>query len=108
MDAAVRETREELGIVPISPELRGELHFQFVDGYSLHCSVFVSSDCIGEPIETAEAIPLWTPLHAIPYEEMWADDIRWLPDLLAGSKFAASSTSSKRRCSPTRCSSEVG
>ena len=85
-DAAVREAREELGIVPVSPELRGELHFQFVDGYSLHCSVFVSTDCIGEPVETAEAIPMWTPLHAIPYDEMWADDIRWLPDLLAGSR----------------------
>jgi 8-oxo-dGTP diphosphatase len=85
-EAAVRETREELGIVPVSPELRGELHFQFVDGYSLHCSVFVSLDCIGEPIETAEAIPMWTPLHAIPYDQMWADDIRWLPELLAGSK----------------------
>ena len=86
LEAAVRETREELGIVPVSPELRGELHFQFVDGYSLHCSVFVSLDCIGEPIETAEAIPMWTPLHAIPYDQMWADDIRWLPDLLAGSR----------------------
>ena len=89
LEAAVRETREELGIVPVSPELRGELHFQFVDGYSLHCSVFVSLDCIGEPIETAEAIPMWTPLHAIPYDQMWADDIRWLPDLLAGSEFVA-------------------
>lgn len=84
LEAAVRETREELGIVAVSPELRGELHFQFVDGYSLHCSVFVSADYIGEARETAEAIPLWTPLDAIPYEEMWADDIRWLPDLLAG------------------------
>jgi 8-oxo-dGTP diphosphatase len=86
LEAAVRETREEIGIEPLSPDLRGELHFQFVDGYSLHCSVFVASDFIGEPVETAEAIPIWTPLHAIPYEEMWADDIRWLPDLLAGCK----------------------
>jgi 8-oxo-dGTP pyrophosphatase MutT (NUDIX family) len=53
LEAAVRETREELGIVPVSPELRGELHFQFVDGYSLHCSVFVAGDFIGEPVETA-------------------------------------------------------
>jgi 8-oxo-dGTP diphosphatase len=41
LDAAVRETREELGIEALSPELRGELHFQFLDDYSLHCSVFV-------------------------------------------------------------------
>ena len=86
LDAAVRETREELGIEALSPELRGELHFQFVDGYSLHCSVFVSGDFVGEPVETSEAIPLWTPLNAIPYEEMWADDICWLPAVLAGGK----------------------
>ena len=86
LDAAVRETREELGIEVLSPELRGELHFQFVDGYSLHCSVFVAENFVGEPIETSEAIPLWTPLNAIPYEEMWADDVCWLPDVLAGWK----------------------
>src|SRR4029079_6250419 len=48
IEAAVRETREELGIEAHSPKLHGELHFQFVDGYSLHCSVFVSPDCTGE------------------------------------------------------------
>jgi 8-oxo-dGTP diphosphatase len=86
LEAAVRETREELGIVALYPELRGELFFQFVDGYSLHCSVFVSKDFVGQPVETSEAIPLWTPLDAIPYEEMWADDVCWLPRMLAGEK----------------------
>jgi 8-oxo-dGTP diphosphatase len=86
LDAAVRETREELGIEALSPELRAELHFQFVDGHSLHCSVFVAADLVGEPIETSEAVPLWTPLSAIPYEEMWADDTLWLPEVLAGGK----------------------
>jgi len=87
LEAAIRETREELGIEAVAPELRGELHFQFVDGYSLLCSVFVAPDCIGTPVETDEADPLWTPLDAIPYEEMWADDARWLPGLIAGRTF---------------------
>ena len=86
LEAAVRETREELGIEALCPKLRGELHFQFVEGYSLHCSVFVSADFLGEPVETSEAVPLWTPLNAIPYEEMWADDVWWLPQVLAGEK----------------------
>ena len=59
-EAAIRETREELGIEALSPELRGELHFQFLDGYSLHCSVFVSTEFVGQPIETVEAVP-WMP-----------------------------------------------
>ncbi|CAN5663066.1 8-oxo-dGTP diphosphatase [soil metagenome] len=87
IEAAVRETREELGIEALEPRLMGELHFQFVDGYSLLCSVFVSPDCVGEAIQTDEAIPLWTPLDAIPYHEMWEDDARWLPGVLAGRNF---------------------
>lgn len=86
-EAAVRETREELGVEAHDPSLRGELRFQFLDGYSLHCSVFLSSDCTGEAIETDEAIPMWTPLEAIPYDEMWADDARWLPGVIEGHTF---------------------
>ncbi len=87
VEAAIRETREELGIEALEPSLRGELHFQFVDGYALHCSVFVSPRHLGEPIETDEAIPHWTALDAIPYHEMWADDARWMPGLIAGDQF---------------------
>lgn len=86
-DAAIRETREELGIEVPDPQLRGELHFQFVDGYSLHCSVFTAATHFGDPVETDEAVPLWTPLDAIPFDEMWADDARWLPGVLAGRDF---------------------
>ena len=32
--------------------------------------------------ETDEAIPLWTPLDALPLEEMWQDDRFWLKQLL--------------------------
>lgn len=84
---AIRETQEELGVTPLRPEWRGELFFQFIDGYGLHCAVFTAEDCEGEAIETDEAAPLWTPLDAIPFDEMWADDIHWLPGVLAGRNF---------------------
>lgn len=87
-DAAVREVREELGVTPLDPRERGELRFQFVDGYALECHVFSSDDCEGEPYETDEAVPLWTPLDAIPYAEMWQDDALWMPLLLAGKWFS--------------------
>jgi 8-oxo-dGTP diphosphatase len=89
-DAAIRETREELHVTPINPELRGELLFQFADGYSLHCGVFLATDCTGEATETPEAVPMWTPLDQIPYEQMWEDDRHWLPGLLDGRTFRAS------------------
>lgn len=86
-DCAIRETQEELGVTPIDPEQCGELFFQFVDGYALHCAVFLASDCEGEAVETAEAVPLWTSVDAIPYEQMWADDVHWLPGVLQGKSF---------------------
>lgn len=87
LEAAVREVEEELCITPLAPVELGQLRFQFVDGYSIHGYVFRSSRFRGVPQTTAEAIPIWTPLDAIPYEEMWADDRYWLPLLLAGERF---------------------
>jgi 8-oxo-dGTP diphosphatase len=87
LEAAVREVGEELGVVPRDPKLRGELNFQFADGYSLHCAVFLAADCDGEPVETDEAIPHWVRVDEIPYDRMWADDRHWLPGLLAGRSF---------------------
>jgi 8-oxo-dGTP diphosphatase len=88
LESALRETFEELGIKPLGTEQRGELHFQFRDGDSLHCTVFLAHDFTGEPRETDEAVPLWTPLHAIPYDQMWADDRHWLPLLIRGVHFS--------------------
>ncbi len=85
---AVREVQEELRVTPTGARAVGELCFQFVDGYSLRCHVFVADGCEGEAEETDEAVPLWTPLDAIPYDQMWADDALWLPAMLAGNAFA--------------------
>lgn len=49
--------------------------------------VFKAERFEGEPIETDEAVPLWTRLDAIPFERMWADDALWLPLLLADQNF---------------------
>lgn len=87
LQAAIREVQEELGVTPLAVREAGLLRFQFADGHSIEGTVFTAGDCEGTPIETDEAIPLWTPLDAIPYGEMWADDRRWLPHLLAGQRF---------------------
>ncbi len=86
LECAVREVEEELLITPTGLVECGQLRFQFVDGYSLHVWVFRASGHRGEAGETAEAIPLWTPLEAIPYDEMWADDRLWLPRMLASER----------------------
>ncbi len=85
--AAIREVEEEICITPTGVVERGELKFQFVDGYSIHVRAFSASGFRGEPTETDEAAPLWFDFDAVPYEEMWADDILWLPMLFAGDNF---------------------
>ena len=87
IDSAIRETREEIGVTPLQLEERGILRFQFKDGYSLLCTVFVALDLDGIPIETPEATPIWYPSGSIPYDEMWEDDRHWLPHCLSGQRF---------------------
>ena len=74
LDAAVRETQEEVGV---TQRLLGQL---------AHGDVLVR-DHEGEPRETDEAIPFWCPVDALPYDEMWADDREWMPHFLAGRRF---------------------
>ena len=83
LEAAIRETREEIGVTPVGLDQVGELFFQFVDGYKLHVTVFAADDCSGELIETDEAMPMWTEISRIPYDEMWQDDRHWLPLAIA-------------------------
>jgi len=87
--SAIREVQEEIGVTPAAIEERGMLHFQFADGYSLQCTVFVASEFEGEPIETAEAIPIWFAIDEIPFDQMWEDDRHWLPGALNGRSFDA-------------------
>jgi 8-oxo-dGTP diphosphatase len=87
LHCAIREVQEELRITPTGVEPRGELAFQFADGYALFVSVFSATGCEGEPQETDEAAPLWFPIDAVPFAQMWADDRLWFPHLLSGQPF---------------------
>ena len=83
---ARREVEEELLVTPLGLTGHGELRFQFSDGYSIHVHVFTATGCAGDPRETDEAVPLWFDLDRIPYDEMWADDVLWLPRVIAGER----------------------
>ena len=87
LDAALRETREEVGIDPVEPRPAGRLEFAFVDGLGIRCHVFHARQFRGVPVETPEAKPFWCALEALPYDRMWADDRLWFPLLLEGSVF---------------------
>ncbi len=82
LECALRETHEEVGLKALGARELGRLSFQFVDGLSIHCTVFRADDCEGETVETPEAIPFWAPTDDLPFDGMWADDRVWLPVLL--------------------------
>ena len=84
LQAAVRETQEEVGVTPTGLEKRAMLRFAFTDGYGLECHVFIASDAEGSPQETDEALPFWCALDEIPFGKMWSDDRVWLPLALEG------------------------
>ncbi len=87
--AAIREFTEELAVRPTGVRKCGEILFQVLDGLSIRIHVFKGNGCTGEPRETSEAIPFWTPVDNVPYEQMWAGDRHWLPLLLHDSNFEA-------------------
>jgi 8-oxo-dGTP diphosphatase len=82
--AAIRETEEEVCVTPINPTPAGNLSFQFTNGYGLRAHLFCAHKHLGTPAETDEAIPLWSPIDNLPFDKMWADDVHWLPQVLAG------------------------
>lgn len=95
IQAAVRETEEEFGITPLEPVMVATLRFDVIfqgEALKLDVRVFTSTDWHGEPQETDEMKPVWFKLSEIPFENMWQDDIHWLPLVLQGKKVKAKFT----------------
>ena len=87
-EAALRELREEAGILAHGIEERGVIEFAFKnDPLNIEMHVFAVNGFDGEPFETEEMAPKWFNVSEIPFEEMWPDDRHWLPLFLAGKNF---------------------
>ncbi len=87
LQAAIRETQEELHVTPHSPRKLGELMFSMSDSPDIMCHVYRADDYSGIPTETDEAVPAWTALAEIPYHNMWEDDRHWLPLVISEQTF---------------------
>ncbi|HEY8279107.1 MAG TPA: 8-oxo-dGTP diphosphatase [Bdellovibrionota bacterium] len=98
VDAAIRETEEETGIVPSGLEEAGILEFYFPESQSWDntCTVFTAESFSGDLIpETEECSVFWENLDRLPMERMWDSDRIWLPLLLSGKRFHRSYTFDK-------------
>lgn len=87
-EAALRELKEEIGIVPSDMTKRGVLRFvyQHTDT-TMEVHIFSVSHFNGEPQETEEVKPQWFLVDDIPFDSMWPNDRYWIPLLLAGKSF---------------------
>ena len=84
--AAVREVREETGLAVAALREHGSLTFYFGDAPDPSFTVFVFSTTTFEGVVTPskEGDLAWWDEARLPYDEMWADDVVWLPHVLAG------------------------
>lgn len=88
-EAAQREIFEESGLEATEISARGVLDFDFPErDLQLEVHVFKILKYSGTAQESEEMKPQWFSLDAIPYDEMWADDIHWLPLFLQDDKFS--------------------
>ena len=93
-DTAIRETQEEIGIIPKNISQVATLDFYYKNNpeWDQQVLVFISNSWKGEPIETEEMKPQWFDKDKLPFESMWPDDPFWLPLVLSGKKIKAKFT----------------
>ena len=89
-----REAMEEFSLELTADRVQkvGELDFKVLDNSDWN-EIFIHvyyGTCDGEAIESEELLPGWFGKDKIPYDEMWVDDIYWIPMLLEGKKFKGS------------------
>ena len=87
--AAIRETKEEIGAVPKLDEPIGEILYHDRIHGDWKVTIFRTEEWTGDVIESEEMKPQWFSIEAIPYKQMWAGDELWLPHVINNRKFSA-------------------
>ncbi len=88
----LRETKEEIGVVPTKWKKRGIIDFdEYVKDERIleQMHLYVAEDYLGTLIESDEMKPCWFDVDAVPYERMFPDDRQWLPKILEGNNIKA-------------------
>lgn len=87
-EAAVRELREETGLVvsvdDLEPVGRLTLQFPFRPRWNGTVHIFLTRKWTGEHKETVEMKPVWFDRSSVPLERMWKDCPHWFPRVLDG------------------------
>ena len=91
-EAAVRELREESGLISKTNDLEqvALINFSFEGVLKFECHVFIARNWLGDPRNSEEMInPTFFTFKNLP-KEMWVADTMWIPKVLNGEKIKAS------------------
>jgi 8-oxo-dGTP diphosphatase len=87
-DTAVREIREEVGLLVAKDALShiATIRYPFLgrEAMSQRSFAFLTREFVGEPVPSRELVATWWPLADIPFHRMWADAALWLPQAIQG------------------------
>ena len=85
-DAALRETKEEIGVEPKNLQKVAEVSFYFPHkpAWDQKVHIYFCDEWNGEPTESEEMRPQWFSVSSLPFDTMWPDDRFWVPEVLAG------------------------
>ncbi len=85
-EGAIRETKEEIGVVAKNIKKVAEMSFYFPHNPDWNQAVhtYFCESWEGEISESEEMKPRWFKIEEIPFEKMWPDDPFWLPEVIKG------------------------
>lgn len=87
LECAIREVKEETGIIPNHPQKVGEIGYYAEGNPERFIHVYRSEDYSGSLEESEEAKPVWKNRNSLEYDNMWPSDSYWMSELLDGTKF---------------------